>query len=99
MVSGCCVISGARLDRSLLFSNVNVHSYAEVEETVVLPDVDIGRNCTIRRAIVDRGARIYPGTQIGVDHGEDRERGLRVTERGVVLVTPDMLGQPVHTVR
>lgn len=99
MVSGGCVISGAKLRRSLLFSNVKVHSYSTIEETVVLPEVEIGRQCTIRRAIIDRGCSIPDGTTIGLDHEQDRKRGFRVTEQGITLVTPDMLGQPIHFVR
>lgn len=96
MVSGGCVISGAQLDRSLLFSNVSVSSYTTIEDTVVLPDVDIGRHCTIRKAIIDRGCRIPEGTEVGVNPEEDRARGFRVTEKGVVLVTAAMLGQDFH---
>ncbi len=96
MVSGGCLISGARLNRTLLFSNVHVHSYANVEETVVLPEVDIGRRARIKRAIIDRGCRIPEDMVIGEDHSEDRKRGFRVSDGGVVLVTPTMLGQPVH---
>ena len=98
MVSGGCVISGARISRSLLFSNVNVHSFAEIQDSVVLPDVDVGRYCRISRAIVDRGCIIPPNTSIGEDYEQDRRR-FHVTEGGVVLVTPDMLGQELHYVR
>ncbi len=98
MVSGGCVISGARVSRSLLFSNVNVHSFAEIQDSVVLPDVDIGRHCRISKAIVDRGCIIPPNTVIGEDYEQDRKR-FQVTEGGVVLVTPDMLGQELHYVR
>jgi glucose-1-phosphate adenylyltransferase len=99
MVSGGCLISGASIDRSLLFSNVRVHSYTRVEESVVLPEVDIGRGCTIRRAILDRGCRISANTEIGVDQEQDRARGFRVTDRGIVLVTAAMLGQQLHSTR
>ncbi|MCG6938231.1 MAG: glucose-1-phosphate adenylyltransferase [Gammaproteobacteria bacterium] len=99
MVSGGCVISGATVDRSLLYSNVKVHSYAHVEQSVVLPDVSVGRHTRILRSIIDRGCVIPDRMVIGVNHEEDRERGFRVTANGIVLVTPDMLGQPVHTVR
>jgi glucose-1-phosphate adenylyltransferase len=99
MVSGGCLISGARLNRTLLFSNVHVHSYADVEDTVILPGVDVGRHARIKRAIIDRGCRIPDATVIGEDHAEDRRRGFRVSDGGVVLVTPDMLGQPVHIMR
>ncbi len=99
MVSGGCVISGARLDGALLFSNVKVLSHSVIEQTVVLPDSEIGQHCRIRRAILDRGVNIPDGMVIGHDHDEDRRRGFRVTEKGVVLVTPDMLGQPIHFAR
>jgi glucose-1-phosphate adenylyltransferase len=98
MVSGGCVISGAYLRRSLLFSNVKVHSYAHLEDTVVLPDADIGRHCRITKAVIDRGCRVKPGTVIGEDLEKDA-RDYYVTEGGVVLVTPDMLGQDLHHVR
>ncbi len=98
MVSGGCVISGATVRHSLLFSNVRVHSYAEVVDSVVLPNVDIGRNARIRRAVIDKGCRIPPGTVIGEDPDEDARR-FHVTEGGVVLVSPDMLGQRLHYAR
>jgi glucose-1-phosphate adenylyltransferase len=99
MVSGGCVISGARIKHSLLFSNVKVHSYSEITDSVILPDVDIGRSVRIRKAIIDRGCTIAEGMVIGEDHAEDKARGFRVTESGVVLVTPDMLHQTTHEQR
>lgn len=96
MVSGGCVISGARLNRSLLFSDVTVHSHSVVEDSVILPEVDIERDCKIRKAIIDRGCRIAPGTEIGIDPEQDKARGFRCTEKGVVLVTAEMLGQQLH---
>jgi glucose-1-phosphate adenylyltransferase len=98
MVSGGCVISGATVRRSLLFSNVKVHSCALVEDAVVLPDVDIERDCRIRRAVIDRGCRLPPGLVIGENAEQDAERFF-VTPGGVVLVTPEMLGQELHHVR
>ncbi|MCU7943297.1 glucose-1-phosphate adenylyltransferase [Candidatus Thiodiazotropha sp. LNASS1] len=98
MVSGGCVISGAKVTNSLLFSNVRVNSYSEVNETVVLPDVNIGRNCRISKAVIDRGCDIPEGTVIGEDPDLDAER-FYVSEKGVVLVTPEMLGQVIHHVR
>lgn len=98
MVSGGCVISGAKVTNSLLFSNVRVNSYSEVNETVVLPDVNIGRNCRINKAVIDRGCDIPEGTVIGEDPDLDAER-FYVSEKGVVLVTPEMLGQVIHHVR
>ena len=95
MVCGGCVISGAGVYRSLLFSNVRVNSYSLVESSVVLPGVDIGRNCRIRKAVIDRGVRIPEGTVIGEDIQADTER-FHVTEGGVVLVTGEMLGQQIN---
>jgi glucose-1-phosphate adenylyltransferase len=99
IVSGGCIISGARLNRALLFSSVRVHSYANVEQTVVLPDVNVGRNVRIYRAIIDRGCDIPDNTVIGANHDEDRQRGFRITDKGIVLVTPDMLKQSIHSIR
>jgi glucose-1-phosphate adenylyltransferase len=96
MVSGGCLISGATVKRSLLFSNVRVHSYAEITDSVILPDVEIGRNARISKAIIDRGCTIDEGMVIGEDHEQDRQRGFRITEKGVVLVTPDMMKQKIH---
>lgn len=99
MVSGDCVISGSSVRNSLIFSRSRIHSYSNVSNSVVLPDVDIGENCRIEKAIIDRGAIIEAGTEIGVDAEADRERGFRVTAKGVTLVTPDMLGQQLHFTR
>ncbi|MDQ2695254.1 MAG: glucose-1-phosphate adenylyltransferase [Pseudomonadota bacterium] len=98
MVSGGCVISGGQLYHSLLFSNCKVHSYARVQDSVLLPDVDVGRHCRIRRAVIDRGSKIPQGMVIGEDPEEDAKR-FRVTAKGVVLVTPEMLGQSLHFIR
>tara|TARA_B100002003_G_scaffold67685_2_gene63055 strand:- start:478 stop:1752 length:1275 start_codon:yes stop_codon:yes gene_type:complete len=95
VVSGGCIISGSTLRRSLCFSNVRVHSYGLIEEAVILPDVEIKRHCKLRKVIIDRGCVIPEGTVIGYDHEEDRRRGFRVSDKGVVLVTREMLGQPV----
>jgi glucose-1-phosphate adenylyltransferase len=99
IVSGGCVISGAQIKRTLLFWHVTLHSRSELTDSVVLPDVEVGRHCRIRRAIIDRGAVIPDNTVIGEDHDADRERGFRVTDSGLVLVTPDMLGQRLHYTR
>jgi glucose-1-phosphate adenylyltransferase len=93
-VSGGCIISGSYLRKTLLFSNVRVHSYSTIEETVILPEVIINRHCKIRRAIIDRGCEIPEGTIIGYDAEQDKANGFRITDKGVVLVTRVMLGQP-----
>jgi glucose-1-phosphate adenylyltransferase len=98
MVSGGCVISGATVRHSLLFSNVNVNSYSVLQHAVVLPDVDIARHCRIQNAVIDKGCRIPEGSVIGEDLVKDAER-FHVTQGGVVLVTPEMLGQELHHVR
>jgi glucose-1-phosphate adenylyltransferase len=99
MVSGGCVISGADVHKSLLFSDVRLEERARLSESVVLPDVRVASGCDIHKAILDRGCDIAPGTVIGRDHDADRARGFRVTPEGVVLVTPDMLGQSLHLMR
>ena len=98
MVSGGCIISGATVRHSLLFSGVKVNSYAQVQDSVVLPNVDIGRHARITRAVIDKGCVIPPETVIGEDPEADAER-FHVSDRGVVLVTPEMLGQELHHVR
>lgn len=98
MVSGGCIISGAKLRHSLLFSNVHLHSYSQVEHSVVLPDVEVGRHSRITRAVIDKGCIIPPHTIIGENAEEDARRFYR-TPAGTVLVTPEMLGQARHHVR
>jgi glucose-1-phosphate adenylyltransferase len=99
MVSAGCVVSGASVHRSLLFSRVKVNSYSTVSDSVVLPEAQVSRHCRIQSAIIDRGAIIPEGTEIGVDHEADRARGFRVTEKGITLVTAEMLGQNLHFTR
>jgi len=98
MVSGGCIISGATVRRSLLFSNVQVRSYSSLEDSVILPNVDVGRNARLRRVVVDKNCIIPPGLEVGFDPVEDRKH-FYVTETGVTLVTPEMLGQKIHYVR
>ncbi|MCW9012858.1 MAG: glucose-1-phosphate adenylyltransferase [Gammaproteobacteria bacterium] len=98
MVSGGCIISGSIVRHSLLFSNVCVDDYSNIEDTVVLPDVTIGKHCEIRNAVIDKGCRIPEGMKIGVSTEDDKNR-FTVTPNGVVLVTPDMLGQELRYVR
>lgn len=98
MVSGGCLISGATVRHSLLFSNVRVNSYALLQDVVALPNVQIGRNCRITRAVIDKWCNIPDGTVIGEDPEQDAER-FHVSPGGVVLVTPEMLGQQFHHVR
>ena len=92
MVSGGCIISGATVRRSLLFSNVRVNSYCLVEDSVVLPDVDLGRHSRLRRCIIDSGCVVPPGLVVGEDSEMDARRFYR-TEAGVTLITSAMLGK------
>lgn len=98
MISGGCVISGAKVRHSLLFTNVRVNSYTTIQDTIVLPEVNIGRHCRITKAIIERGCEIPEGMIIGENRAEDEKR-FHVSAGGVVLVTPDMLGQRLHYVR
>jgi glucose-1-phosphate adenylyltransferase len=77
---------------------VYVHSYANIEDSVILPNVEIGRNVVLKKVVIDKGVRIPEGMQIGVNHDEDRKR-FHVSEKGIVLVTPDMLGHSLHQAR
>jgi len=88
MVSGGCRVSGGTLRHSLLFSNVQVKARSHVEDSVLLPDVVVGEDCRIHRAVVESGTRIPPGTVIGLDPETDR-KVFHVTPGGVVLVTPE----------
>ena len=98
LVSGGDIISGALVRHSLLFSRVHIHSYAEIEHSVILPDVDIGRRVKLRRVVMDKHCRVPEGLTIGYDIEADRKR-FHVTENGVTLVTPEMLGQQAHHIR
>jgi len=92
MVSGGCIISGAHVNQSLLFSSVRVEERSTIARAVVLPNVKIGAGCVVDRAILDENCEIPDGMQIGVDRATDAAR-FHVTDNGVVLVTPDMLAK------
>ena len=98
MVSGGCLISGATVRNSLLFSNVRVNSYTKLQDVVALPNVRFGRNCRVTRAVIDKWCDLPDGTIIGEDPEQDAKR-FYVSPGGVVLVTPEMLGQEIHHVR
>ena len=91
LVSGGCIVSGALLRRSILFTGARVAEGSVIEDAVLLPQVQIGRGVRLRRCIVDKRCVLPDGLQVGFDARQDRER-FHVTERGVVLVTPQMLG-------
>jgi glucose-1-phosphate adenylyltransferase len=98
LVSGGCIVSGSSVRRSLLFSNVRVHSYCNIEDSVVLPDVEVHRNVVLKNCVVDRFCTLPAGLEAGVNPAEDRTRFF-VTDRGVTLITPEMLGQDMHHLR
>lgn len=97
LVSGGCLISGSCITNSVLFSDVRVHSYCNVEGSVILPKVTVNRHVILKNVVVDRGCIIPEGMQIGVDLNIDAKR-FYVSEKGIVLVTPDMLGQDLYRV-
>ncbi len=97
MLSGGCLITGSIVRHSVLFSNVRVHSFSEIQDSVILPNVEIRRGCRITRCVLDKGAILPEGTVIGEDPEEDAKR-FYVSEGGIVLVTPEMLGQNLHAV-
>lgn len=92
MVAGGSIISGSSIKHSLLFTSVVVNAYSTVEDSVILPEVVIGKHCKIRKAVIDRGTIIPDYTEIGYNREEDEWR-FHISPGGVVLVTPNMLGQ------
>lgn len=95
LIAGGCILSGARVKRSVLFFATTVENYSHVKDSVILPKVSIGSHCRITRAIIDKGTVIADGTVIGEDPIEDAKR-FHVTPDGIVLVTPAMLGQNLY---
>ena len=98
MIAEGCIISGGYVSHSLLFPQVQVHSFAQLRDAVVLPEVDIGRHCHLSRIIIDRGYKKTSNTVVGENPQEDARRFYR-TERGVVLITREMIDQELHRVR
>lgn len=96
LVAGGCIVSGATVRRSVLFTHVRVDDGSLVEDSVVLPGVTIGRDVRLRRAVVDKRCRLPDGFRAGFDPAADARR-FHVTERGITLVTPDMLGQSMFS--
>ena len=94
MVSPGVVVSGSSVTNSVLSPDCRLHSFAAVTDSVLLDSVDIGRSCQVHRAIIDKNVRVPPGVNIGIDHDEDRERGLTVTESGIVVVGKGQVIKP-----
>ena len=95
MVSGGCIVSGSTVRNSMLFSNVRVHSFCTISECVLLPEVEVGRGAILSRVLVDQGTKIPPGLRAGIDPEEDAKR-FHVTDKGITLITPAMLGQTLR---
>ena len=85
IVSPGCIVSGGRVQNSVLSPNVRINSYSEVHDSILMENVDIGRRCRIKKAIIDKDVVIPPGTEIGYDLDEDRKR-WHVTESGIVVI-------------
>jgi glucose-1-phosphate adenylyltransferase len=92
MVSGGCIISGADIRKSLLFSNVRANSFSRLNEAVVLPDVVVNRRANLSKVVIDRGVVIPEGLVVGQDPEADARRFFR-TANGVTLITQDMLNR------
>lgn len=90
VISAGCIVSGARVDQSMLFTNVYVHSYSTLKRAIVLPDVDIGEVCQLTNVVIDRGVKIPKGLAVGNDPELDGKRFYR-TKNGVCLITQTMI--------
>ncbi len=90
IVSGGCIVSGSHVSNSVLFSNVRVRSFCNIQQAVLLPGVVVGRNSRLSRVIVDRACELPEGLVVGEDAVLDAQRFER-TEQGVVLITREML--------
>jgi glucose-1-phosphate adenylyltransferase len=95
VVASGCIVCGATVRRSMLFSKVRIGERSVIDDSLVLPNVTVGRDVVLRRTIMDKHCVLPDGLEVGVDPAEDRARHT-VTSGGVTLVTPDMLGQHVH---
>ena len=89
LVSEGCIVSGGQVHHSILSPRVRINSYASVEDSILFDNVDVGRHCRIRRAIIDKHVEVPAGTQIGYDLEEDRRR-FHVTESGIVVIPKGM---------
>jgi glucose-1-phosphate adenylyltransferase len=90
-VASGCIISGATVRKSLLYSSVHAHSHSLIEQSVIMRESDIGEHCKLLRVIVDAKCHIPAGLCIGYNREQDIANGFRVTEKGITLVTKDML--------
>ncbi len=85
LVCDGCVISGGVVERSILSANVRVNSFAEVYDSILFEDVDVGRYAKVKNAIIDKHVRIMPNATVGYDKELDRKR-FTITPKGIVVV-------------
>ena len=85
IVSPGSIVSGGRVERSILSRQVRVNSYALVEDSILFEGVNVGRHSKVRRAIIDKEVQIAPGAEVGYDLDHDRARGFTVTDGGIVV--------------
>lgn len=89
LVSEGCIVSGGQVHHSILSPRVRINSYSSVDDSILFEDVNVGRHCRVRRAIIDKHVDVPPGTQIGYDLEEDRRR-FHVTDSGIVVIPKGM---------
>ena len=92
LVAGGCIVSGSVVVHSVLFPRVRINSFCNIDSTIILPDVNVGRSCRLRKCVIDRACQIPEGMVIGENADEDSRRFYR-SEGGVVLVTRAMLAK------
>lgn len=85
IVAHGCIVSGGRVQNSVLSPNVRINSYSDVRDSILMENVDIGRHCKIRRAIIDKGVTIPAGSEIGYNLEEDKKR-YHVSASGIVVI-------------
>jgi glucose-1-phosphate adenylyltransferase len=93
LVGSGCIVSGATVRRSILFSKARVGDHSLIEDSLLLPDVTCAQGVRLSRCIIDKHCRLPEGFTAGIDSAADRARGFLVTAGGITLVTPEMLGQ------
>lgn len=86
LISEGCIISGSTITHCVISPNVRVNSYSKVEDSILMEDVSVGRNCVIKKAIIDKNVHIPEGTQIGLDKEKDLARGFFISPEGIVVV-------------
>ena len=89
-MAGGCIVSGTIIRNSLLFTQVHTNSFAVLDHVVALPYVNVARSARLRKCVIDRGVQIPKGLIVGEDPEEDA-KWFRVTDKGITLITQDML--------